>query len=109
MLSLKPALSEGKVKCIHEHSLDVLHTVGIDYKTPRALEILEGKGCQVDYDRNWTSIPPDLVECAIEQSPRNVTLAARDPVRNLLLDGSRSFPTTDSQGVQAVDFESGEY
>jgi len=53
MLSLKPALSEGKVKCIHEHSLDVLHTVGIDYKTPRALEILEGKGCQVDYDRNW--------------------------------------------------------
>ena len=42
-LSLMPALSRYDVERIHEHSLDLLERVGIDYKTPRALEFLEGK------------------------------------------------------------------
>jgi trimethylamine--corrinoid protein Co-methyltransferase len=108
MLSLQPALSEGDVKRIHEHSLDVLHSVGIDFKTPKALEILEEKGCQVDYDRTWASIPPELVEWAVDRAPRVVRLRARDPDRDLLLDGSRSYHTTDSQGTQAVDFDTGD-
>jgi len=108
MLALQPAISEGDVRRIHEYSLDVLKTVGIDYKTPRALEILEDHGCQVDYDRNWASIPADLVQWAIDQAPREVLLAARDPERDVLLDGSRSHHTTDSQGTQAIDFETGE-
>ena len=61
MLSMQPAISEQDVKRIHAHSLDVLLNVGIDYKTPKALEVLEEKGCKVDYSRNWASIPPDLV------------------------------------------------
>ncbi len=108
MYALQPALTELDVKRIHEHSLDVLENVGIDYKTPKALEILEEKGCQVDYDRNWVSIPPDLVESAIKQAPRNVLLAASDSERNVLLDGSRSHHTTDSQGTLAIDFDTGE-
>ena len=108
MLALQPALSEEDVKRIHAHSLDVLVNVGIDFKTPRALEILEEKGCKVDYDRSWASIPPELVEWAIQQAPRNVLLAARDPERDVLLDGSCSHHTTDSQGTQAIDFETGE-
>ena len=85
----------------------MLCNVGIDYKTPKALEILEDKGCKVDYSRNWASIPPDLIEWAISQAPRNVILGARDVCRELLLDGTRSYHTTDSQGTQAVDFETG--
>jgi trimethylamine--corrinoid protein Co-methyltransferase len=108
MLSLLPALSESDVERIHAHSLDVLKTVGIDYKTPKALEILEENGCQVDYDRNWASIPPELVEWAIKSAPRNVLLEARDPNHNIFLDGSRSYHTTDSQGTLAVDIETGE-
>jgi trimethylamine---corrinoid protein Co-methyltransferase len=106
--TLLPTLSEQDVKRIHEYSLDVLENVGIDYKTPRALEILEERGCQVDFSRTWASIPPDLVEWAIEQAPRNVLLAARDPDRDVLLDGTRSHHTTDSQGTQAIDFKTGE-
>lgn len=104
---MQPALSEQDVKRLHAHSLDVLEDVGIDYKTPRALEILEEKGCKVDYSRNWASIPPDLIEWAILQAPRNVLLGARDDRRKLLLDGTRAYHTTDSQGTQAVDFETG--
>lgn len=108
MLSLQPALSEKDVSRIHKHSLDMLSDVGIDYKTPTALEILEEKGCKVDYNRNWASIPPDLVEWAIRSAPRNVLLCARDPARDVVLDGTRSHHTTDSQGTQAIDLETGE-
>lgn len=107
MLSLQPALSEQDVKRIHAHSLDTLQNVGIDYKTPKALEILEDRGCKVDYDRNWASIPPELVEWAIKSAPREVLLAARDPKRDAMLDGSKSHHTTDSQGTQAIDFDTG--
>ena len=107
-LSLKPALSNQEVEQIHEQSLDLLERVGIDYKTPRALEVLEKMGCQVDYDRTWASIPRDVVEWAIKQTSRVVRLEARDPHRDVVLDGSRSHHTMDSQGTQAIDLETGE-
>jgi len=72
MLSLRPALKRDEVERIHEHSLDLLENLGIEYKTPKAMEILEEKGCPVDYDRNWASFPPDLVEWTIFQAPRVV-------------------------------------
>ena len=107
-LSLKPTLSPHDVERIHEHSLDLLERIGIDYKTPRALEILEKLGCPVDYDRTWASLPRDLVEWAIEQAPRVVRLCARDPARDVILDGRRPHHTTDSQGTEAIDLETGE-
>ena len=52
MLSLSPALTQEDVQRIHARSLDLLETVGIDYKTPTALEILEEHGCEVDFSKN---------------------------------------------------------
>jgi len=107
-LSLTPPLTRHDVERIHEHSLDLLERVGIEYKTPRALDVLEKAGCPVDYERNWASLPRELVEWALQQAPRVVRLCARDPARDVVLDGRRSHHTTDSQGTQAVDLETGE-
>jgi len=107
-LSLNPVLTRHDVERIHQHSLDLLERVGIDYKTPRALEVLEKLGCPVDYDRTWASLPCDLVEWAIQQAPRVVRLCARDPARDVILDGRRPHHTTDSQGTEAIDLETGE-
>ena len=107
-LSLQPILSRSDLERIHDHSLGLLERVGIDYKTSRALEILEGMGCLVDYDRTWASLPRELVEWALEKVPRVVRLCARDPDRDVVLDGRRPHHTTDSQGTQAIDFETGE-
>lgn len=106
-LSLRPVLTRHDVERIHEHSLDLLERVGIDYKTPRALEILEKLGCPVDYDRTWASLPRELVEWALQQAPRVVRLCARDSARDVILDGRRPHHTTDSQGTQAIDLETG--
>ena len=107
-ISISPVLTQLEVERIHEHSLDLLENVGIDYKTPRALQILESFGCPVDYEKTWASLPRDMVEWALQQTPRVVTLAARDPERNVVLDGRRPHHTTDSQGTQVIDLESGE-
>ena len=107
-LSLRPVLARQDLERLHEQSLDLLERVGIDYKTRRALEILEKAGCQVDYERTWASLPGDLVEWALAQAPRVVHLAARDPSRDVILDGRRTHHTTDSQGTEAIDLETGE-
>jgi len=106
--SLRPTLTRSEIEQIHEHSLDLLERVGIDYQTPRALEVLERHGCRVDYARNWASLPRAFVEWAIEQAPRVVRLEARDPVRSVVLDGRRAHHTCDSQGTRALDFETRE-
>jgi len=106
--SLRPILTRSEIELIHERSLDLLERVGIDYQTPRALEVLEQHGCRVDYARNWASLPRDFVEWAIEQAPRVVRLEARDPARNVVLDGRRAHHTCDSQGTRALDFDTGE-
>ena len=107
-LSINPVLTRLEIDRIHEHSLDLLERVGIDYKTPQALQVLEKFGCPVDYERTWASLPREVVEWALQQAPRVVKLAARDPDRNIALDGRRPHHTTDSQGTQVFDLESGE-
>jgi len=106
-LSLEPILARQDIDRIHEQSLDLLERVGIDYKTPRALEILERAGCRVEYDRTWASLPRDLVAWALAQPPRVVRLEARDPARDVVLDGRRPHHTTDSQGTEATDLATG--
>jgi trimethylamine--corrinoid protein Co-methyltransferase len=107
-LSLTPALTDHDVERIHEHSLDLLETVGVVYNTPQALRVLKARGATVDDDRAWASLPRELVEWALERAPRKVRLYARDPARDVVLDGRRPHHTTDSQGTQAIDLEKGE-
>jgi trimethylamine--corrinoid protein Co-methyltransferase len=108
VLSLRPVLARQDVERIHEHSVDLLERVGVVYNTSRALDVLEGMGCPVDRARAWASLPRDLVEWALQQAPRVVRLAARDSARDVVLDGRRPHHTTDSQGTQAIDLETGE-
>jgi trimethylamine--corrinoid protein Co-methyltransferase len=103
-----PFLTHHEVERIHAQSLDLLERVGIVYNTPQAVDILEKLGCPVDYDRTWASLPRQLVEWALEQAPREVRLCARDPACDVVLDGCSPHHTTDSQGTQAIDLESGE-
>lgn len=83
-LSLAPILKSNEIKQIHAQSLNLLERVGIDYKTPRALEVLEKMGCRVDYERTWASLPPDLVEWSLVQAPRVVRLPARTEAFDIL-------------------------
>jgi trimethylamine--corrinoid protein Co-methyltransferase len=106
-LSLSPVLARNDLERVHERGLDLLERVGVNFNTPRALEYLEKVGCPVDYGRTWASLPRELVEWALQQTPRVVRLCARDPARDVVLDGRRPHHTTDSQGTQAIELETG--
>jgi trimethylamine--corrinoid protein Co-methyltransferase len=107
-LGMAPVLTRSDVARIHAESLELLERVGVVYNTPQALRVLEAHGARVDYGRTWASLPRQLVEWAIEQAPRTVRLCARDPARDVVLDGRRPHHTTDSQGTEAIDLETGE-
>ncbi|MEJ2207485.1 MAG: trimethylamine methyltransferase family protein [Anaerolineae bacterium] len=106
-LSLSPSLSRSQVESLHERSVDLLARVGVDYKTFHAIQLLDQAGCPVDQDSTRVCLPRDLVEWALEQAPRVVRLCARDPAHDVILDGRRPHHTTDSQGTQAIDLETG--
>ncbi|MFO7742881.1 MAG: trimethylamine methyltransferase family protein [Anaerolineae bacterium] len=107
-LSLTPALTSAQIERIHARSLDLLERVGIRYNTPRALEVLEAVGCTVDYHAARASLPRGVVEWALDEAPTTFRLCARDPARDVVLDGRRPHHTTDSQGTEAIDLETGE-
>ncbi len=107
-LKLAPILKSHEIENIHERSLDIIESIGIEYKTPLALEILERMNCRVNYQANRAWLPRDLVEWSLQQAPRVIRLHARDPKRDVVLHGRRSYNTTDSQGTKALDPETGE-
>jgi trimethylamine--corrinoid protein Co-methyltransferase len=107
-LALIPALDRHQVERIHERSLDLLADTGVVFNTRKALDVLAALDCPVDYERTWASLPRSVVEWALTQAPRVVVLQARDPERQVVLNGRRPHHTTDSQGVQILDWETGQ-
>jgi trimethylamine---corrinoid protein Co-methyltransferase len=107
-LALIPAISRPDIERIHARSLQILENVGVEYKTPHALQVLEAHGCRVDYERNWASLPSGLVEWALQQAPRIIRLEARNPAQDVVLDGRHTHHTSDSQANLAIQLESGE-
>jgi trimethylamine--corrinoid protein Co-methyltransferase len=101
-------LSEQDVRRIHTATLDVIESVGVRFPSPEALDILQAHGAQVDRDTHIAKIPGHLVEEALRQAPPVYTLAARDPARDLPLDGQHSYLGTDGCGVEVLDAFTGE-
>ncbi len=82
-------LSDSETEAIHQATLRILWEVGVVLTHPEGREYLTGAGAVVHRDR--VRIPPDLVEWAIAQCPRRVTLRGRGGQTVALGDGSLSW------------------
>ncbi len=103
-LSLLDASACGAV---HEATLDVLARAGVRFASPRARAILREAGAEVDDETQVARLPCELVEAAVARAPREVLLAARDPARDVVLDGARTWLTLDGTGAATLDHRSG--
>ena len=92
---------------LHWGTLDVLENSGIKVFSKECLKLLEDAGCTVDYKNSGAKIPGNLVEEAIKKAKKNITLCARNPKYDVVLDGRRVYCTTDGNGTSVMDFESG--
>ncbi|MDW8067528.1 MAG: trimethylamine methyltransferase family protein [Anaerolineae bacterium] len=68
-------LTPDEVEAVHQATLRILWEVGVVLTQPEAQERLRGAGARVQGDR--VRIPPDLVEWALGQCPRQIPLRGR--------------------------------
>lgn len=101
-------LADADREEIHRSVLKVLAQTGARFESPRARTALREAGCIVKED-STVLIPPELVEWALSKLRRNVTLAARDPSHDVVLDGSRTFVASAGICPYVIDSWSGEH
>ena len=101
-------LSTADVRRIHEATLQIIEKVGIKFPSQRALQIWAEAGADVDFDRMIVKAQPALIEFALRSCPPSYSLAARDPLQDLPLDGNHVYLGTDGCGVEVIDIQSGE-
>ena len=101
-------LGKEEKERIHGRALDLLQEVGIRFGTMQALEILADAGCDVDRDELSATIPPHLVERALQSAPRQFTLAARDPQNDVQFGAGTTRFISAAQSVYFRDLETRE-
>ena len=96
-------LSPAAIRRIHEATLEVIERVGVRFPSARALDVWEAAGASVDRSTSVVARPGDLIERALATAPATYTLAARDPARDLPLDGEHVHLATDGCGIEVLD------
>jgi len=104
----RPYLSDDQLKTLQEGTLHLLEEVGVLFPSQRALEIFSDHGANVDMEKQIVRIPADLVHKAMGTAPRSFTLGGREERFDLLLDGSRTYLSTDGCGTRVIDPETRE-
>jgi trimethylamine--corrinoid protein Co-methyltransferase len=101
------ALTAKEITQVHAAALQTLAEVGMEVPGDSPLAArLRHAGLEISGDDRLL-LPRDTVEAALERAPRVVRLGTRDPDRKIVLDGSRTYVTTDGCGSNTLDLESG--
>jgi trimethylamine--corrinoid protein Co-methyltransferase len=77
--------TDEDVQKIHEATLRVLETVGVDFGYAPAVAVFKKAGCKVDGERVFLS--PKMVMEQVAKAPSEYTLQARNPERNVVIGG----------------------
>jgi trimethylamine--corrinoid protein Co-methyltransferase len=79
-------MDEAGVDAIHEASMRILGTIGIQCNHDGARAVLRDAGAEAD-DEDVVTIPRDVVEDSLDTAPAQFTLHARDPEKSLTVGG----------------------
>ncbi|HET6619013.1 MAG TPA: trimethylamine methyltransferase family protein [Dongiaceae bacterium] len=82
---LKPIeiLSQDQLMAIHEASLHLLETIGIEFMGAAARRKFREAGAKVDDSTGLVKIPRELVQEALKTAPATFTLTSRNPARKV--------------------------
>jgi trimethylamine--corrinoid protein Co-methyltransferase len=99
-------LAEDEVKRIHSGTLEVLEDTGVVFEHKKALEILEGAGCKVDFERQRVRFPSSLVEESIRKCPSSFTIRTRER-KNYVRMGGHTLYFSSMIGMDTLDVDTG--
>jgi trimethylamine:corrinoid methyltransferase-like protein len=102
-------LSGPEIQAIHEASLRIMERTGLVMPLSGERRKQAGDmGLRVDTESQRIHFPPEIVEAAIRQAPRDYTLCARNPENDVRLDGRHGYLSLDGSGTDVVDLETGQ-
>ncbi len=83
-------LSETEIEAVHENSLVILESIGLCIESEKVLNLLQQKGCLVDFARKRVKFPHDIVEKSLLTLPNKIPIYQRDgDLAFVLGDGGR--------------------
>ena len=80
-------LSDEQVQQIHEHAMQILQEIGIDFLHPRALDICRREGLKIEEQR--VRFEPAFVEEQIKKAPATFQVQARNPKNTVTIGGNQ--------------------
>ena len=101
-------LSDDQISMIDAAILEVLETVGLASPTPSVVEHCTKVGAVLG-DDGRLRFPRNVIEDAKQKACKRITLFARNPDQDLLLEGTRVHYGTGGAAVHIVDARTGEY
>ncbi|MEL7465825.1 MAG: trimethylamine methyltransferase family protein [Pseudomonadota bacterium] len=101
-------LSESALTAIHETALKLLEEPGIGDAPPSLVEAATARGAYVN-KRGRLALPAELVDWAIDQTPKRILFPGRDPGHDFEIGGEKVYFGTGGAAVQTLDLESGLY
>ena len=101
-------MDKQEEEVIHAKSMECLERLGVLIHSQSVLKMLREAGADVDSKKSIAKIPEKMVKEAIKRAPKEITLGARDPRRDLRIPVQR-YPFVSTAGVTVFmsDFETG--
>lgn len=99
-------LSEEEIDRVHAATLEVLGEIGVQFKDNQVQQIMTDAGATIA-GKDRVRIPAELIRDALETLPSEVVLQARDPKKNLLIDGKSTYYTNGFGAPNVIDLDNG--
>ncbi len=87
--------------------LSVLERTGVRLGSPKALDVLDEHGAEVDRASGVVRFAPDLVTATLARAPRTFWLGSRDGALDLDLASGETYNTTNGCGTEVIDWHTG--
>ena len=80
-------VSPEQIEQLHEASMQILETIGLDFLDAEALDLWQQAGAKVDHARQHVWLDRGLVLELVSKAPTSFTWRARNPERNVFIGG----------------------
>jgi len=100
-------LSEDAIQTVHDRSMELLETLGLEFMSEQAWDILETNGCTVDRSTGIATMPREVVEHWIAKAPSVFTMPARAPEKSLIMGGDHIVYGSSSGPPNSMDLDGG--
>ena len=101
-------LSDQEIVQIHEASINILENTGVLIYSKKALDLLNSKGADVDYDKKLVKISRKMVESCLKTVPKTIDLFDRNGNKYLTLGDGVPKCASGHNAIFIIDAETNE-